>query len=195
MTPFNILLIDDHATFRAGLKMLLKAELNGPHFFEAHTINEALSAQFNPIGLVLLDIEISNATGLSSIGLIKAQWPNAKVIVFSAYDDLKTIELSLECGADGFLSKTEQLNRIVNVILRIMQEQSAGLTPALSKRKFLTPRQQEILDLLRKGLSNKHIAKELTLSDNTVRRHVQDILSYYNVSSRSEAVFAARGEN
>jgi DNA-binding NarL/FixJ family response regulator len=60
--------------------------------------------------------------------------------------------------------------------------------------KCLTPRQCEVLDLLHKGLSNKQIARQLSLSDNTVRRHVQDILEYFQVASRAEAVFAARNQ-
>jgi DNA-binding NarL/FixJ family response regulator len=104
--------------------------------------------------------------------------------------------MSLARGATGFVSKGEVPDKMIGIIKLALSGHLAAPAQAvaLAETRQLTPRQREVLELLHQGLTNKHIARQLTLSDNTVRRHVQDILEIFGVMSRSEAVFAARSQ-
>ena len=104
------------------------------------------------------------------------------------------LRLALARGAAGFVSKAETADHMVQAIVGVLQGSSVVVPPSIDTgaARRLTPRQCEVLDLLSQGLSNKLVARRLSLSDNTVRRHVQDILEFFNVGSRAEAVVAAR---
>jgi len=194
MISTRILLIDDHAMFRAGLRMVLDRDIPGSVFFEASSLEEALSDTPNDIDVVLLDIHLNGQSGLDGITLVNHQWPLVPVLVLSAQDESETVSLALTRGAAGFVSKAEAPKNIVGAINRVLRGEFSARPPATNNTapQRLTPRQCEVLNLLHQGLSNKLIARQLSLSENTVRRHVQDILEFFGVANRSEAVFAAR---
>lgn len=199
MTHTRILLIDDHAMFRTGLRMVLSNGITNSEFFEANSLAEALSSPLAEVDLVLLDLILKGPpgqNGLEGIAPLKLKWPSAPVLVVTSQDDQETARLSLSLGAAAFISKAETAEKIVAITNLLIQDPSAILSPATHypAQRRLTPRQQEVLNLLHKGLSNKLIAHQLSLSDNTVRRHVQDILEFFGVVSRAEAVFAARSK-
>ena len=104
------------------------------------------------------------------------------------------VRLALARGAAGFVSKAQTAAKIIESIHLVLRGHISGPSPQAGDagQQRLTPRQCEVLELLHQGLSNKLIARQLSLSDNTVRRHVQGILEYFQVSSRAEAVFAAQ---
>jgi len=187
-------LIDDHAMFRTGLRMVLDAGIQNTEIFEADASDAAIQAVADDIDLVLLDIKLVGLSGLESIALLKRKWPLVPILMLSAEDDPETVRQALLRGAAGFVSKAETAENIVAAVNLILRGQFSELAPAASgaPQRRLTPRQCEVLDLLHRGLSNKLIARQLALSDNTVRRHVQDILEFFGVASRAEAVFAAR---
>ena len=113
--------------------------------------------------------------------------------MLSANDKLETINESMSRGADGFISKSESAENFVkSVVLGLENNLPKSLIDANLHGQHLTPRQIEVLELLHQGCPNKLIAKHLSLSNNTVRRHVQAILEYFGVSSRAGAVFEAR---
>ena len=194
MTPRRILLIDDHALFRTGLRMVLDAEIQDTEIFDAGSADDAIRTAPDDIDLVLLDIKLTGLSGLESIALLKRKWPLVPILMLSAEDDPETVCQALARGAAGFVSKAEAAETIVAAVNLVLRGQFSELAPAASETtpRRLTPRQCEVLDLLHRGLSNKLIARQLALSDNTVRRHVQDILVFFGVASRAEAVFAAR---
>lgn len=194
MTSTRILLIDDHVMFRAGLRMVLDRDLPDTHFFEAGALDEAIANTPDDVDVVLLDIRINGLNGLDGIALVKRKWPWAPVLMLSSQDGPETVELALSRGAAGFVSKAETPEHIVGAIHRVLRSEFSALSSATCSTMppLLTPRQREVLDLLHHGLSNKLIARQLQLSENTVRRHVQDILEYFGVVNRSEAVFAAQ---
>jgi Response regulator containing a CheY-like receiver domain and an HTH DNA-binding domain len=106
---------------------------------------------------------------------------------------MATRQLALDRGAASFVSKAEPSDKIVGIIAKLQQGQTLPTESTTnSTQKFLTPRQYEVLDLLCRGLSNKLIARQLDLSENTVRRHNQDIFAFFQVASRTEAVFKAK---
>jgi DNA-binding NarL/FixJ family response regulator len=199
MTATRILLIDDHAMFRTGLRMVLKNGIANSEFFEANSLADALSSPLADVDIILLDLILKGPpgqNGLEGIAPLKLKWPSTPLLVVTSQDDQETARLSLSLGASAFISKAETAEKIVAVTNLFLQDPTAILSPAsyYPAQRRLTPRQQEVLNLLHKGLSNKLIAQQLTLSDNTVRRHVQDILEFFGVVSRAEAVFAARSQ-
>lgn len=199
MTATNILIIDDHAMFRSGLRMVLSARMNGAEIFEAGSLNEATQNVPDQIDVVLLDINLPGLNGLDGMALLKRKWPQVPVIVLSSQDGPETVRDALARGAVRFISKADTADRIVALLQRVLRGEYAAPEAQLDDNgepliapEHLTPRQCEVLDLLCQGMSNKLIARRLSLSENTVRGHVQAILGFLEVSSRSEAVFAAR---
>lgn len=200
MTRAHILLIDDHAMFRSGLRMVLDANMRDVAVFEAGALNVALQGATSTPDVILLDIKLPGLSGVEGIALLKRKWPLATVLVLSSQDDPETVRLALARGAAGFVSKAESAEKIVETInIALCRQAPAPVSTAGGRDKnqpqplqHLTPRQCEVLDLLCQGMSNKLIARQLNLSENTVRVHVQAILEFLQVSSRSEATFAAR---
>jgi len=192
MTFIRILLIDDHAMFRTGLRMVLAAAIENVEIVEASTMDRAIHSALGKIDVVLLDIQLPGLSGVEGIALLKRKWLHTPILMLSAHDQPAMVQEALARGAAGFVSKAESAEKIVAAIAAVlggvMSEQSAARLPL----RHLTPRQCEVLDLLHQGLSNKLIARQLALSNNTVRRHVQDILEFFAVVSRAEAVCAAR---
>jgi DNA-binding NarL/FixJ family response regulator len=178
--------------------MVLEAGRPGTEIFEAGALDEAMSRAPDNLDVVLLDIHLNGLNGLEGIALLQRKWPLVPILMLSSQDEPETVNTALARGAAGFISKSETAEKIVETITQVLcghfSSGFSGLSPEAqrSTQRRLTPRQCEVLNLLHQGLSNKLIARQLALSDNTVRRHVQDILEYLQVSSRAEAVFAAR---
>ncbi|NDU85487.1 MAG: response regulator transcription factor [Ferrovum sp.] len=192
MTPDRLLLIDDHAMFRTGLRMVLAVEMPTLIVVEAGNLMDAMECT-QTIDIVLLDIQLKGLNGLDGIALLKRRWPLAAVLILSAHDEPHSVNQALTRGAAGFVSKAEPAEKIIATIHHVLDGVlSDGILRNEQAPPRLTPRQCEVLDLLNQGLSNKQIARKLSLSHNTVRRHVQDILEYFQVGSRAEAVFSAR---
>lgn len=194
MSAITLLLIDDHAMFRAGLRMVLTSAMPQAGVIEAGSLKEALSAYATPPDVVLLDIQLPGLNGVDGIALLKRQWPEVAIVMLSSQDESEMVRLAMGRGATGFVSKAESADRIVEVINQVLSGELPLDAPlaAAAPAVRLTPRQCEVLELLGEGLSNKLIARRLELAENTVRWHVQAILTLLQVSSRSEAAFAAR---
>jgi len=198
MLPPRILLVDDHALFRSGLRMVLAAGIADLEVAEAASLEEALRTPMQDPALVLLDIQLHGLNGLEGIALVRRKWPQALVVILSSEVSPQKVRLAMERGAAAFVSKADPAAKILAVISQLRQ----GLVVApdglpagdggANSQPLLTPRQSEVLDLLCQGLSNKLIGRRLNLSENTVRGHVQAVLAALQVSSRSEAGFAAR---
>jgi len=195
----RILLIDDHAMFRSGLRMLLTASMQNAVVFEAGTLNEAMQLAPDMLDVMLLDIKMPGLNGVEGLALLKRKWPRVPVLMLSSQDEPETVRMALARGAKGFISKADSADNIVALINQILHGEPSD--PVAQEENFdeasttptnLTPRQCEVLELLCEGMSNKLIGQRLSLSENTVRGHVQGILQYLHVSSRSEAAFAAR---
>lgn len=196
MKQSHLLLVDDHAMFRSGLNMLLSVGVPEAQIVEASSLHDALENSMKHVDLVLLDIKLNGLSGLEGISLLRRKWPQVPILVLSSQDEPETVRLAQARGATGFVSKAETAEQIIATVKLVLcgEYSSFEVTPPSASRPYLTPRQSEVLNLLHQGLSNKVIARQLALSENTVRRHVQAILEFFGVASRAEAVFVARGQ-
>lgn len=172
--------------------MVLAAGLSRIEIFEAASLEEALRCPADTLDLLLLDIQLPGINGLEGIAPLKHRWPEAKILMVSAFHEADAARNALARGAQGFISKTETPDRMLSIIAAQLCAEAPGEPASLSEQIRLTPRQCEVLDLLCQGLSNKMIGRRLNLSENTVRGHVQAMLATLQVSSRSEAAFIAR---
>ncbi len=204
MSPSHLLIVDDHALFRTGLRLVLMDGFPGVTVWEAASMEQAVRVTDAPPDLVLLDIQLQGVNGLEGLGLLRQRWPLVPVVMLSSVAEPDTIALALARGARAFVSKGDTADTIIAVIQQTLNQPErpdeaprraralAGPQSFQAIQPRLTPRQCEVLDLLCEGLSNKVIARRLELSEYTVRGHVQAILGLLGVTSRSQATFAAR---
>lgn len=200
MLPIFILLVDDHALFRSGMRLILRSAIPYVEVLEASSLEQAVHGRDEPPTLVLLDIQLQGVNGLEGLVLLKQRWPQAPVVMLSSDLDPATARVALLRGAAAYVSKAETAEKIIQVIHQTLAGQlpiSSEVSPHKSPKQGdtkprLTPRQCEVLDLLCEGLSNKLIARRLELSEFTVRGHVQAIFALLQVSSRATATATAR---
>ncbi len=199
MSAQCIVLIDDHAMFRTGMRLVLQAGLPDLEVREAVSLEQAVRPPALAPALVLLDIDLQGVNGLEGIGLLRQRWPQTPVIMLSSSAEPETVRLALARGAAAFVSKAETAAHILAVVRRALEGPgpagAAGLDLAAAGAAVaaaLTPRQCEVLDLLAEGLSNKVMARRMQLSEFTVRGHVHAVLRLLGVTSRSQAAIAAR---
>jgi DNA-binding NarL/FixJ family response regulator len=191
MVDLQVLLVDDHAIFRRGLHALLSEAMPAARLCEAGSLEDALALDIPELNLVLLDIKLPGIGGIDGIALLRQRWPTVRVVILSGLESPEASLEALASGAIAYIPKSESPERILERIKKAIVAEAVKTSVPLQSG-HLTQRQREVLDLLSLGLSNKLIARALNLSENTVRRHVQDILDYFCVDSRSEAVFVAR---
>ena len=193
----QILLIDDHAMFRTGLRMVLEAGLPESVVIEAGSLVQALQNTDPSPGLVLLDIRMPGLNGVDGIPLLKQKWPQVPILMLSSETEPEVVRSALTRGASGFVSKAQTAEEIMDAVRKLLNGELTSSPISADgddsePLTHLTLRQSEVLELMCQGLPNKLIARKLNLSENTVRGHVQAILSFLEVSSRSEAAFVAR---
>lgn len=192
MAPHTILVIDDHALFRAGIAAMLSTALDGAAILDRASLDDAMTTVTSEPTVVLLDVQLPGRSGLEGIASIHQRWPSARVVMVSAHDQADTVEAALARGASAFLSKTDRPERMIAVLRAMLDEPSLTPFNGGTARPMLTARQTEVLDLAGQGLSNKMIGRQLGLSEHTVRGHVQALLAVLGVARRAEAVFKAR---
>jgi DNA-binding NarL/FixJ family response regulator len=192
MTELRILLIDDHALFRSGMRLVLEGGLPGASVIESDAIEPVMAQSGEAPTLVLLDIQLQGMDGMDGLVLLKKRWPAVPVIMLSSVAETEMVNRALAKGASAFFSKAGTAEQIIALIHEALGTAPVKAAPDPARPR-LTPRQFEVLLLVNEGLSNKAIARRLDLSEFTVRGHVQAVLGLLAVSSRSQAIFAARG--
>ena len=207
----NVLLVDDHAIFRQGVKLIIQSFNSGIKVIEAiSTAQCAELVQQHEVDLILLDLKLSDTSGLDSLIAIKDFVPDIPVIVLSGEDDILVIHKTIEFGAMGFISKMASHEDLLAAIKRVI---SGGVyLPAQmtvypqngqqsldggEKNDFqgvlegLSERQREILYYVLQGKPNKTISTGLDISESTVKNHISSILSSLGARNRTEAVYIA----
>ncbi len=199
--PAHLLLVDDHTLFRTGLRLIVQAHPGVAAIAEAGTVAEACALAGAPVQLVLLDIQMPGMNGLDGLRPLRLAHPGARVVLVSASVAPDAVREARARGADGFLPKSASGADILAAIDLALAGQpcfppgDAGAAPPLAPGQgapVLTARQGEVLRLLCTGRPNKVIARDLGLSENTVRVHVAAIFAQLGVNSRSTALLAAQ---
>ncbi len=199
----KILLVDDHALFRAGLRMLLSTI--GAHVatFEAADAGAALALlrEQPDIQLCLLDLALKNEAGIDAIERIKEVAPQVAVVVVSGAEDSATIRRCIDAGAMSFIPKSvtpDVLTQALQAVLGgtiYLPEQIQSRIDEVPPAAVLTRRQLQVLQCLNRGLPNKLISRELGLSEHTVKDHITLIFQALGAHNRTEAVIKASRMN
>src|SRR5579863_6221693 len=195
----KILLVDDHALFRAGLRMLLGTIGQNVSCVEAGNITDALALlERDPeVQMCLLDLALKNEHGLAAIQRIKETAPQVAVVVVSGAEESATIARCIDAGAMSFIPKSVT----PDVLKHALQQVLAGavylpdqIVSAIENQPpcpHLTPRQLQVLRALSRGLPTKLIARELELSEYTVKDHIALVFQALGARNRTEAVIKA----
>jgi DNA-binding NarL/FixJ family response regulator len=195
----KILIVDDHALFRAGLRMLLSALGQNVVCLEAATVADALElVRQNPdLQLCLLDLALKHERGLDAVREIKETAPQVSVVVVSGADDNATIRSCIDAGAMSYIPKSvtpEVLTQALQHVLSgavYLPEQILSALDEPEPRPILTPRQLQVLQCLSRGLPTKLISRELALSEHTVKEYIGLVLQALGARNRTEAVIKA----
>jgi DNA-binding NarL/FixJ family response regulator len=195
----KILIVDDHALFRAGLRMLLGTIGHNVTCLEAATLTEAqaIIAQRSDIELCLLDLTLKNEKGFGAIQHIAATSPHIAVVVVSGAEDSATIRSCIDAGAMSYIPKSVAPEVLTQALQRVLAgavylpDQVASTLETGPADSSLTPRQQQVLQGLSRGLPTKLIARELNLSEHTVKEYIAIIFQTLGVHNRTEAVIKA----
>lgn len=206
--PIRVVLADDHAVVRKGIREFLEEEGDIVVVAEAADGSQAadLVAEHQP-DVAVLDIQMPGVGGIEATRRIKAEHPGVRVLILTAYDDDPYIFALLQAGASGYILKTAESGELVRAVRAVHRGESA-LDPAVAQKvvqqlttgrplgaqasvEALTERELEVLRLAAKGLTNKAIGVSLDISDRTVQGHLANIYGKLNVSSRTEAVTEA----
>jgi two-component system response regulator NreC len=209
MAPIRILLVDDHAVVRAGLRMLLGADAELQIVGEAENGAQALrlTDELAP-DIVLMDISMPDMNGIEATRRIKASHPNVAVLALTMHEDDQYFFEMLGAGASGYVPKRAAPNDLISAI-HAVQGGGVFLFPSVARslvqdylqranqpsaehpsRSFdaLTDREREVLILIAQGRSNQEIADQLVISIKTVNRHRENIMAKLDLHSRVELV-------
>lgn len=210
MKPTRVMIADDHAMVRDGLRGMLASDRMLQVVGEASTGAEAvdLAHRLKP-DLILMDIRMPDMDGLAATRRIKEEIPDTSIIMVTIYDNPDYLLEAISAGAAGYLLKDVSRFELLQTI-RIIVEGGSFLNQALMTKSLqqlaarrdplqrertpferLTPREEEVLKVLAQGLSNKEIAAQLVVSVATVKTHVEHIIQKLHVSDRTQAAVTA----
>ena len=222
--PTGILLVDDHDLVRLGLRTLVQSHAAASgrvvQVFEARTLQDALAVYGDhqaAIGLVLLDLHLPDAHGLSGLASFIDHFPSARVVVLSGVSDPALVREAMARGASAYLAKSGDLQHVVSYIRSqgllgqfgapasdgpeseaLAADDNAGLPivrlmcTTAGERVQLTARQAQVLDWILVGQSNRQIADMARLSEGTVKNHVSTLLLLFGVRSRAQLISQLR---
>jgi DNA-binding NarL/FixJ family response regulator len=212
--PIRVLIADDQPLYRRGLEVVLHTEENIEVVGEAEDGEEAIAkAEELAPDVVLMDVRMPRINGIEATQAIRDRVPTTKILMLTVSDEDSDLYEAIKAGASGYLLKEVSVEEVADSIRAVMQGESK-ITPsmasklinefsAMSKRAderqrlpapALTARELEVLKLVAKGMSNREIADELFISENTVKNHVRNILEKLHLHSRMEAVMYALRE-
>ena len=205
-TPIRLLLADDHAVVRSGLRLLLEAQPDMAIVGEAENGADAIrrAIELAP-DVVLMDVEMPGMNGIEATRRIRAEAPATAVLALTMYEDDQYFFEMLRAGAAGYVPKRAAPDELVSAI-RAVSRGEVFLYPSLAGRLVqdylqrraveeqappadeLTPREQEVLTLIAQGLSNNEIGDQLVISAKTVDRHRENIMRKLNLHNRVDLV-------
>lgn len=204
----RIIIVDDHASVRAGVAAILGADPQIDIVGEAATGSEAvaLTERLDP-DIVMLDVQLPDRDGIDICREITGR-TNARVLILTAYEIADNVAAALDAGASAFLAKTAEPQQMIDAV-RAVADGHAYLTPSVTQQVIaqatgkaavphaadpnqLTEREREVLRLVAEGLTNKEIARRLVISPFTAKTHISRIMQKLGVSTRTQAALLAR---
>jgi two-component system NarL family response regulator len=211
--PIRVLIADDHALFRRGLEMVLDEEQGIELVGQASDGAEAVAkAGASLPDVVLMDIRMPRISGIEAARAMKESAPSAKIVILTISDEEEDLFEAIRAGASGYLLKDIPLDEVAEAVRAVHGGQSL-INPSMAGKLLtefatlarrdeeerpqqvpapkLTDREMEVLKLVARGMNNRDIAKELFISENTVKNHVRNILEKLQIHSRMEAVMIA----
>jgi DNA-binding NarL/FixJ family response regulator len=206
--PKKVLIVEDQAIVRQGLRMMIDLDEDFSVVAEASNGKEAIFAlERNAVDIVLLDIRMPEMNGVEATKRIKERWPQVKILILTTFDDDEYAIETLKDGASGFMLKTAEPAKLIAAIhsisnggLVLNEEVAAKMMPRLLKKNnepivkhTLTGREIDILKLVGEGRTNKEIAEALFLSIGTVKNHITHILQQLELRDRTQlAIYAVK---
>ena len=207
--PIRVVVVDDQELFRRGLTMLLGVEPDIKVVGEAGDGISAATMVANVVpDIVLLDVRMPKRTGLEACIEIKQLVPAARIIMLTVSDEEADLYEAVKNGASGYLLKDSSIDEVAQAV-RVVAEGQSLISPSMAVKLLdefkemsrtdreqvptprLTDRELEVLRLVATGLNNREVAKQLFISENTVKNHVRNILEKLQLHSRMEAVMYA----
>ena len=215
--PIRVLIVDDHALFRRGLEMVLAEEADIDLVGEASDGAEAVEKAGEALpDVVLMDIRMPRSSGIEACRAMKEIAPSTKIVMLTISDEEEDLFEAIRAGASGYLLKDIPYDEVADVVRAVHGGQSL-INPSMAAKLLtefaalarrdgeeraqqvpaprLTDREMEVLRLVARGMNNRDIARELFISENTVKNHVRNILEKLQIHSRMEAVMIAVREN
>jgi DNA-binding NarL/FixJ family response regulator len=204
----RLLIVDNHTLFRQGLVSLLQSEPGYEVIGEASSGEEALNTvpELDP-DVVLMDVKMPGIGGVETTRRLVEAYPQLRVLMLTVSEEEENLFAAIQAGARGYILKNADAGELLDAIrrihageailspsmtLRLLQVlQSGGISAPLSKLP-LTSREQDVFQLLAQGASNRQIAETLTITENTVKTHVRNILEKLELHNRSEVAAYAR---
>jgi two-component system NarL family response regulator len=205
----RVLICDDHALFRRGLVMVLESEPGIDVVAEAEDGEEAArQAEEAAPDVILMDVRMPKMTGIEATRAISDVVPTAKILMLTVSDEEEDLYEAVKAGATGYLLKEISIEEVANAIRAVMTGQSL-ISPSMASKLLsefnnlakaaqqkvlaprLTDRELQVLKLVAQGMSNREVAEQLFISENTVKNHVRNILEKLHLHSRMEAVVYA----
>jgi DNA-binding NarL/FixJ family response regulator len=182
-------IVDDHPIYRAGLKRLLEREDGLSVEWETSTARElAATLERHPVDVVLMDVQLGPGPGgLEATSALMAKWPNLTVIVLSGSLDPLTRDQAAAAGAAGYLSKDVNAAELISSVRRFASGEATLARRPDDGQLTLSKRERQVLAEVRRGRTNREIAKALGVSTTTVNKHVQQILKKLRVTNRVQA--------
>jgi len=206
----RVVLVDDEAMVRVGLRMVLTAEADIEVVGEAADGGSAVAVvETTGPDVVLMDVRMPDVDGIEGARRVLARCPGVKVVVLTTFDEDEYVEAALRAGVSGFLLKVAPPERLIDAVrtvaaggglldpgvTRRVIESFAAAPPLRTRRaetlEALTERERDVLRLIGRGLSNSEIAAELYLGETTVKTHVSNVLAKLGLRDRVQAVVAA----
>ncbi len=207
----RVMVVDDHALFRRGLEMVLADEPDIEIVGEASDGQEAIErAQEVMPDIVLMDVRMPKRSGIEATAQIRDLLPHVKILMLTISDEEADLYDAIKAGASGYLLKEIPIEEVADAIRSVWAGQSR-ISPSMASKLLnefaaisktadespkvptprLTDREMEVLRLVAQGLNNRDIAKQLFISENTVKNHIRNILEKLHLHSRMEAVVYA----
>ena len=210
----GVLLVDDHAVVRQGLRMFIDMQNDMEVLGEGANGIEAveLANRFNP-DVILMDLQMPLMDGVEATSRLLESNPQARILILTSFGEDDKLFPAIRAGAQGYLLKDIQPRDLVQAIRdtylgkaqlhpdvarRLMEAVSQDMPPDQGKRaslppelEYLTEREREVLDLIARGLSNHEMAEKMVISEKTVKTHVSNLLSKLNLEDRTRAAIWA----